>query len=319
MLRDMPLAELREYQGGVADPEDFLEFWRATLAEARAAAAPPRLEPVATPLTTVEIWDLTFSGFGGAPVKAWVRRPRGVAGPLPIVVTYVGYGGGRGLPAESLLWASAGYVHVQMDSRGQGSTWSLGVTPDPAGAGPAVAGQCTRGIESRETYYYRRLFTDAVLAVDAARALPFADPSRVGVMGLSQGGAMALVAACLADGVKAAWAGVPFLCDIRRGAEATDSRPYAEFAEYLACHRDRVDAVFQVLAYFDGVNFARHSTTPIRLSAALMDEVVPASTVFAAHNHYAGPKDLLVWEFNGHEAGGAFEDAAALEFFGAHI
>jgi cephalosporin-C deacetylase len=37
----------------------------------------------------------------------------------------------------------------------------------------------TRGIETPQTYYYRRVFTDAVRLVDAVRTLPFVDPDRI--------------------------------------------------------------------------------------------------------------------------------------------
>ena len=42
---------------------------------------------------------------------------------------------------------------------------------------------------------------------------------------------------------------------------------------------------------------------PALFSVGLMDIVCPPSTVFAAYNHYAGPKEIRVWPFNGHEAG----------------
>ncbi|MDR0593625.1 MAG: acetylxylan esterase [Bifidobacteriaceae bacterium] len=319
MLRDMPIDQLTSYQGNVAQPGDFQEFWDKTLAESRALGWAPRLNPVETPLTTINVYDMTFAGYGGEPIKAWVRVPRNAALLAPAVVSYVGYGGGRGLAMENLLWASAGYIHVEMDTRGQGSSWSVGQTPDSQGAGPSTPGVCTRGIEDRSSYYYRRLFTDAVLAVDAARALPQVDRGRVAVTGASQGGAMALAAAALASDLRAAWARVPFLSDIRRGAETADSRPFTEFRDYLATHRDRAREVFEVLAYFDGVNFARLATTPMGMSVGLMDEIVPPATVFAAYNNYAGPKELRVWEFNGHEAGGPFEDAAVLDFFAARV
>ena len=48
---------------------------------------------------------MTFAGFGGHPVKGWLTLPAGADGPLPLVVEFVGYGGGRGLPHEHLLWA----------------------------------------------------------------------------------------------------------------------------------------------------------------------------------------------------------------------
>ncbi|MFX4271404.1 acetylxylan esterase [Propionibacteriaceae bacterium Y1685] len=46
----------------------------------------------------METIDLTFSGFGGHPIRAWLRRPVGQSGPLPIVVQFRGYSDRRGLP-----------------------------------------------------------------------------------------------------------------------------------------------------------------------------------------------------------------------------
>ncbi|GIH70046.1 acetylxylan esterase [Sphaerimonospora thailandensis] len=45
--------------------------------------------------------------------------------------------------------------------------------------------------------------------------------------------------------------------------------------------------------------------TPAQFSVGLHDGVTPLSTVFAAYNHYAGPKDISAWPFNGHEGGGS--------------
>jgi cephalosporin-C deacetylase len=45
-----------------------------------------------------------------------------------------------------------------------------------------------------------------------------------------------------------------------------------------------------------------------------MDAITPPSTVFAAHNAYAGPKELAVWPHNGHEAGGYPDLEAAIAF-----
>lgn len=314
MYIDLPEAQLREYRSAVTEPADFDEFWTRTVAEARTHEGPPRLTAVATPLTTIEVHDVTFPGFGGHPVHAWYRRPAGVPGPLPVVVQYVGYGGGRGDTLENLLWASAGYAHLQMDTRGQGSGWSRGDTPDPVGSGPQARGVMTRGIEDPEHYYYRRLFTDGVRAVDAARRLPGVDPERVVALGGSQGGATALAVGGLVPDLAAVVAYVPFLCDIARAITVTDAYPFREVVDYLAIHRGKAEAVLRTLSYIDGVAFARRGSAPAYFSAALMDAVVPPSTVFAAHNVYPGPKELKVWPFNGHEAGAVEDDAEALAF-----
>ena len=46
---------------------------------------------------------MTFSGFGGDPIRAWFLRPRAATGPLPCLVTYIGYGGGRAFPVDHAL------------------------------------------------------------------------------------------------------------------------------------------------------------------------------------------------------------------------
>ena len=169
---DLTPAELESYRPDIREPDDFDAFWTDTIAASRAIGGDVVVTPVVTPLTEIDVFDVTFPGFGGDPVKAWLWTPRGATGPLPTVVEYNGYGGGRGLPHERLTWAAAGYAHLFMDTRGQGSVWgSGGETPDPHGTGPSVPGFMTRGIEDPADYYYRRVFTDGVRAVDAVRGL----------------------------------------------------------------------------------------------------------------------------------------------------
>ena len=303
-LTDLPLDQLGEFRPDVLEPADFDVFWASTLDESRALAWAPRLERVQTVMRTVEVYDVTFAGYRGQPIRAWLTVPADAVGPLPAVVEYQGYNGGRGLAGERLFWASAGYAHFFMDTRGQGSGWATGGdTPDPEGSDASVAGWMTRGILDPKTYYYRRVFTDAALAIDAARSLVQVDAGQVSLAGGSQGGGIALAAAALVPDVCAVMPDVPFLCHFRRAAEITAVEPFTEITRYLAVHRDAVDQVFDTLSYFDGVNFARRATAPALFSAALMDDVVPPSTIFAAFNRYAGPAAIEVYPFNGHESG----------------
>ena len=53
---------------------------------------------------------------------------------------------------------------------------------------------------------------------------------------------------------------------------------------------------------------------PALFSVGLVDEITPASTVFAAYNHYAGPKQIAVYPFNGHEGGRTTHLKAKLAF-----
>ena len=68
---EMPLDELVQRRTGTPTPDDLREFWSGTLAEARGAVAEPKAEPVETGLRLVRTWDVTFSGYGGDPIRAW--------------------------------------------------------------------------------------------------------------------------------------------------------------------------------------------------------------------------------------------------------
>jgi len=318
---DLPLSDLRDYRPEIRIPADFDDFWTSTVSGAREAGGSPVVTPVETPLRGIEAFDVTFPGFAGDPVKGWLLLPVHRDGALPAVVEFNGYGGGRGLPFERLGWAASGYAHFFMDTRGQGSAWgSGGATPDPHGSGPAFPGFMTQGIDDPETYYYRRVFTDAVRAIDAVRSLPEVDAARVAVCGGSQGGGIAIAAAALSEDLVAAMPDVPFLCHFERAVGMTGRDPYEEVARYLAVHRGAEDRVFETLSYFDGVSFAARARAASLFSVALLDPICPPSTVFAAFNAWAGAdKEIEVFPFNEHEGGQAYQWQRQAEFLAARV
>ncbi len=313
---DMPLDELQAYRPQRSEPADFDTFWDKTLAEARLSPLNATFTPVDFGLATIESFDVTFNGYGGQPIKGWLQLPKHRTGRLPCVVEFIGYGGGRGFPIDWLLWASAGYAHLIMDTRGQGSSWLNGDTPDaaPTAVEPQYPGFMTRGILSPNTYYYRRVFTDAVRCVEAAQTHPAIDPQRIAVTGRSQGGGISIAVGGLCADVKFVMPDVPFLCHYRRAFEMTDDNPYQEIVRYCLAQRDKIDQVYATLAYHDGVNFAARAKAEALFSVGLMDTTCPPSTVFAAYNHYQGPKAIRVWQFNDHEGGGNFQVREQIKF-----
>jgi cephalosporin-C deacetylase len=296
---DLPLDQLRHRTTTAVAPADLAAFWDSTLADARSSASGPSFEQVRPGLRLVDTYDVTFSGFAGDPVKGWLHVPAG-ASDVPIVVRYQGYGGGRGLAHNVEPFVLAGFAALVMDTRGQGSDWGPGDTPDPHGTGPSYPGFVTRGIESRDTYYYRRLYTDAVLAVDAAKAAPGVDATRIVAAGGSQGGALAIAATSLNPSVGGMLCDVPFLQDVPRGASVAGLGVYAEVNSYLNAHPDREQQTWETLAYVDGTLLAPRITVPSLFSVALMDVICPPSTVFAAYNAAAGPKSIEIYPYSDH-------------------
>lgn len=306
MQFDLSLEELRGYRPDIRRPSDFDEFWAVELAEARALSTEPEFELIDSIVTMADIYDVSFSGYGGSAIKGWLLVPKILEPRTPVVVEFIGYTGGRGRPYDRLEWVGAGYPHLIMDSRGQGWIRTGSDTPDAGGGGePSAYGFMMRGIESPTTYYFTRLFVDAALALD----LPDAHPATAGrgiiATGGSQGGGLALAATSLNPRVSATAADVPFLAHFHRAVEITDRQPYEEIAGYLRLYPDRIDNVFETLSYIDVANHAERIRTPVLFSVGLNDAITPPSTVFAAYNRVPGPKHIEVYPYNGHDGGGS--------------
>jgi cephalosporin-C deacetylase len=301
---DLPLERLREYRTDTAEPDELDEWWAARLKAARELARPVTLTRREPELyAPIEVYDAEFSGAGGDRIKAWYIKPPNAD---KTVVRFIGYGGGRGAPAEHMLLPAVGYAIFVMDSRGQGGRWTAGATGDGS-TGPENSQVMTRGITMPEDYYFTRLFTDAALAVDAA--LDLSDGAPVAVGGASQGGGLSLAAAALhGDNVALCHADVPFLCDIQRAITLAPYAPYTEIPEFLAENVDLIPRALDTLRYVDCALLARRITATTLVSAGLMDDICPPSTVFAAYNEITAAKEIVVHPYSGHSVPRAYAE-----------
>jgi cephalosporin-C deacetylase len=301
---DLPEAELRSYRTSTPEPDGLDAWWRQRLDEAGRLASDvllSRHEP--DTYGPVQVYDVEFSGARGDRIRGWFLRPAS-PDPVPVVVTYIGYGGGRGVPVEHLALPAVGLAAFVMDTRGQGGKWTIGATGDPGRAsdGPEYPGVMTRGISRPESYYYTRLMTDAALAVEVAASFDGVDASRVGVAGTSQGGGLALAAAALRpDLVRACASDVPFLCDFARAISLSSKYPYREIADFFAQHVDLVPVAMDTLRYVDVALLARRIRADCLVSVGLMDEICPPSTVFATFNEIPSAKEIAVYPFGVHD------------------
>jgi cephalosporin-C deacetylase len=320
---DLPLDVLRDYRLDDPGPADFDQFWQRSLDETADHDLDVVVNEIDGRLMSERTYDLTFHGFGGDRVAAWLHLPRTVIDrgqPAPAVVEFRGYGAGRGLAHERTLWSQAGFIHVVMDNRGQ-SGWSPGDTADSAGSGASAGpGFMTRGIHDPDDYYYRRLFVDAARCVEAVAGHDLVDRHRLAVTGGSQGGALAIAAAALGQ-VAAAAIDVPFLSDFGRALLITDSDPYDEIKRYLTVRRDDVDTVLSTLRYFDVSILGRRCSAPALFSVGLMDQITPPSTVYSAYNNYGAQTPqgrpstaIREYRYNGHDGGGTHHDVVKIDW-----
>ena len=305
---DMPLAELREYQGRNPKPDDFDRYWDDALAEAHAVDPQPELVPADFALPGVECFDLYFTGTGGARVHCKYARPAGKKD-VAAVMKFHGYSCDGGDWTELCLWPATGMAACMMEVRGQG-----GSSHDPGGHKfHTLRGHFIRGLEdSADNLFFRDVFLDTVIATEVVAGFDEVDGDRMGAHGFSQGGALTLACAALSDRIKRAAPVYPFLSDYKRVWEMDLAvKAYDELREFFRWRdplHEREDEWFRRLGYIDVQHLAPRVDGEVLLGTGLMDNICPPSTVFAAYNKIPGKKDVRIYPDFGHEKLPGFEE-----------
>ena len=171
-------------------------------------------------------------------------------------------------------------------------------------AAGALNGYNAFGLDSRERYYYRRVYTGTLRANDFLTKLPQWDGQNLGVTGGSQGGALAIVNAALDRRVTRLAAFYPALSDVTGYLhQRAGGWPHMFRAtEGAAFHRS--EAKITTTQYYDVVNFARRLTVPGLYSWGFNDETCPPTSMFAAYNVIKAPKRLMLAYNMGHQTTG---------------
>jgi cephalosporin-C deacetylase len=302
-LLDKPLRELKEYRGINPRPADFDDFWKKSLAELDATKPTPEFIPV-QPLgdCNAELFDLYFTGVGGARVYAKYLRPRNAKEPRPAVLQFHGYGGHSGDWAEKLPLVNEGFAYAALDCRGQS-----GKSEDNSQViGNTKEGHLIRGLDGPpEKFVFRQIYLDTAQLARVVMAQPEVDAERVGAWGGSQGGALTLVCGALEPRIKRLAPLFPFLSDFKRVWEMDLAKgAYNDINAYFRNfdpHHEREEEIFTKLGYIDIQNLMPRIRAEVLMAITLMDNICPPSTQFAAYNKITSKKEAIIYPDYGHE------------------
>lgn len=299
---DMPLEELKLYQGTNPCPNDFDAFWDHSLEEVYGIDPQAEFLPYDYPSQIAEMYDLWFTSTKGARIHGRVAVPKNLTQKAPATLHFHGLFGRCENWKNLIVYASQGFVAVTMDTRGQG-----GLSEDVGGVpGTTITTPFMRGIEGKpEGLLVRDIFLDTVQLARVIMARDDVDETRVGVYGGSQGGGMSVACAALVPKIELCAPTYPYMSDYRRvwnmdlDKVAYDGIQY--WFRWFDPHHEREDEIFTKLGYIDIQFLAPRVQATVMMTTGLMDTVCPPSTQFAMYNKIIAPKSVLIYPDFGHE------------------
>jgi cephalosporin-C deacetylase-like acetyl esterase len=282
------------------NPSDFDAFWEA---ERKRLAAVP-MDAKWTPLTDygtadVRCWQINLQNVG---LTAGTSRLYGILcmpqadGKYPAVLSVPGAGVRpyRGLPELS----ARGLITFQIGIHGIPVIQPQEVYDSLASGG--LSGYPTFGLDSRDRYYYRRVYAGTLRANDFLTSLPQWDGRNLGVTGGSQGGALSIVTAALDRRVTRLVAYYPALSDVTGYLNQRAGGWPHMFRATEGPNVHREESKINTTRYYDVVNFARRVTAPGFYSWGFNDETCPPTSMYSAYNAITAPKRLVLAYDTGH-------------------
>jgi cephalosporin-C deacetylase len=243
-------------------------------------------------LTGLTVKKVSFRSYDGQEVGGLLQVPRfSGMNHFPVLVHYAGYGGEVLIDSD---FVTARYAVFNFSHRGMlmGSKGFDRYYPAPL---------LVQHVADKDRYIYRSIVIDCLLAIKVMSKTEKVDSSRLGVMGTSQGGALAIIAASLNPRVKAAACDLPWLTDYDYILNHDLGGLYNELKEFLRRNPEKRKQVARTLGYFDTLSFADGVKSPIFMSLGESDPIAPAVSVRKLFQNIPGIKTLLETPGMGHE------------------
>lgn len=276
-------------------PADFSGFWNKAKAELAGVPLDARMTLLPDRCTEkVNVYHVNIQNYGNSRLYGILCLPK-AEGKYPAILRVPGagvrpYGG-------DIATAEKGFITLEVGIHG------IPVTMDPwvyasLGQG-ALSNYWNYNMDSRDRFYYKRVYLGCVRANDFLASLPQYDGAHLGVTGGSQGGALSIVTAALDTRVRYLASFYPALSDVTGYLQGrAGGWPHYFDTANLAFNNKKEK--IETLGYYDVVNFARQLKIPGMYSWGFNDEVCPPTSIYAAYNEIKAPKQLYLALETGH-------------------
>jgi cephalosporin-C deacetylase-like acetyl esterase len=267
---------------------DFFNFWQDSLAQLASTAPNFQLRPHEQPSQSkVSLFEVSMQSFDNVCVRGWLEIPK-QDGLFPTVLRVPGYGQNMKPVGDQ-----EDLIVFSFNPRGHGNS------QDDISGKPQD--YWVRGLDDRDTYFYRGAYLDCVRAVDFLCTLDKANQQQIAIWGASQGGGFAFATAALDNRIDLCVADIPFLCNWANYFKLTH---WDEMDDWLNKKQHRSWAhTLKTMSYFDTMNLCERVTCQTIMNVGLQDQICPPTTSFAAFNRVPGAKTYKIYPARGHGLG----------------
>ncbi|MBQ8510805.1 MAG: acetylxylan esterase [Clostridia bacterium] len=266
-------ADIDKIEQGVADPEDFDEFW-AKQRELLETVEPVFLEKVRVQEDNpdFEIYDVKIAAPGNRPASGYLSYPKNAApGSCKGKLCFMGYSVTTA-PITTEKDTVILYINIHGIENGKDARYYDNLREGE------LAGFAFKNNETPETCYIRNVILRDLQAARVLRSLPMYDGQGITVCGGSMGAMQATNVAANIDDAKKLVITVPWLCDLG-GIEIGRMRGWRPNFELG-------------VRYYDTVSQAKRVKCPVDITCGLGDYVCPPSGQIVLWHNFKTEKKI---------------------------
>jgi cephalosporin-C deacetylase len=242
--------------------------------------------------------DIEINCLGPKPVRGYLAKPEKAAPktlPIVLLVHAAGVKGSwcRSEPSNAMKYAKMGAICFDLNAHGMLNDQPESYYEDLEKG--ELKTYWLQGLTNKDEVYFRGMYLRLLRAIDFLTHQPEWDGKRLLVIGESQGGGQALVAAGLDQRVSAVVAIVPAMCDWF-GSMDNRMGGWPQPFESGAPKKEMMKA----LPYFDAANILKDSKAIIFTEIGLIDMTCPSTSVYSAINQAKGQKIIYTVPYRPH-------------------